>query len=226
MKRLPIAIVVAVLGLPAVGFAQDAVAETENIEKKASEKFFSGGLKLGASLSTVSGDEIAGNSLQDYSLRFGPNAGGFLTFRVHEYVAVQWEAYFNYKGAKVAEGTFRLNYIDMPVLAKGIVPLGGDITPNVHVGPMLSHVQISKVELEGDREVNLKEDPQSVNTFDIGVAAGVGANYRLPVGEVSADLRFQQGFRNVINLDNCGACGMNDNIKNRTFMLMVGYVFP
>jgi hypothetical protein len=228
MKRLTIATVIALLSIPAVGLAQDAAADSSaTVKKTASEKFFSGGLKLGAGMSTVSGDEIEGNELQGYGLRVGPNAGGFLTFRIHNNVAIQWEAYFNYKGANVEGGKFRLNYVDMPLLVKGILPIGGDIVPNIHVGPMLSHVQISKVELEeGDRDINLKEDPQAVKTFDIGVAAGIGANYKLPVGELSADLRFQQGFANVIDLENCGACGAGDTIKNRSFLLQVGYVFP
>ncbi len=197
------------------------------VVKKGSEKFFSGGLKIGAGLSTVSGDEIEGVSLEKYGFRFGPSGGGFLTFRVHPNVAIQWEAYFAYKGASVDEGKFRLNYIDMPLLAKGIYPMGGKITPNVHVGPYVSHVQISKVELDGmDRVVNFKEDPQQVHTFDVGLMAGVGANYQLPVGELTGDLRFQQGFRNVIDLDTCAGCGDGDTIKNRSILLQIGYVFP
>jgi hypothetical protein len=209
-----------------VADASATVAEKPG-EKKGSNKFFSGGLKIGAGVSTVSGDEIEGVSLDDYGFRIGPSGGGFLTFRVHHNVAVQWEAYFNYKGASVGEGTFRLNYLDMPLLAKGIMPLGGPITPNVHVGPYISHVQISKVELdEMDREINFKEDPQQVETFDLGVVAGVGANYQLPVGELTGDLRFQQGFRNVIDLDSCAGCAEGDSIKNRSILLQVGYVFP
>ena len=180
-------------------------------------------------MSTVSGDEVAGVELQDYGFSFGPSAGGFVTFRVHDYVAIQAEAYFSYKGATVDNGDFQLNYLDMPLLVKGIYPMGGKITPNVHLGGYLSHIQVSKVEVEVngmDQTINFKEDPQQVNTLDLGVAAGLGANYDLPVGELTADLRFQQGLRNILDPDNCGDCGNGDSIKNRSLLLQVGYVFP
>ena len=107
------------------------------------------GVKGGLNIATLTGDDV-----EDAKSKIGFAFGGFLTYEVNEMFSLQPELLFTMKGSKYDEedtetdedgwqsyykyeGSWNLNYLEIPVLAKLKIPMEGNIKPNVFMGPAL-----------------------------------------------------------------------------------------
>ncbi len=170
----------------------------------------SGGLKAGLNLANTMSSEDG----WDTDMMTGFHIGGYLDLAVSESFSVQPELLFSTQGAKMTESDngvdyeskFKLNYLNIPVLAK--VKLGEVF--NIHAGPQFGILMSSKIKVE-DIELDMKDDTNSV---DVGIAAGLGVD--LPMG-LNFAARYNLGISDIAK-DNEG-----DKIKNGVFQLSVGY---
>jgi hypothetical protein len=165
----------------------------------------SAGIKGGINSATLSND--TDESLDQL---IGGVGGVFVGRDINKNFGLQLEGLYSMRGAKAEGGDakIKLNYIDVPVLAR----LGSQSANGnkfyAFTGPQASFKVTSEVEFLGETD-DLDDD---VESFDFGWTAGVGAD----MGRVTLDARYTMG---LMNIDKTG----NDTIKNRTFSVMVGF---
>jgi hypothetical protein len=173
------------------------------------------GVKAGVSLTNATGDG-AGNNTKNI---VGFHGGLFANFAINDAFSIQPEVLYSMKGLK-SEGliissadeiTSRLNYIDVPVLAR--VNAGGLF---FELGPQVGFLTTAKQKAEtagGTTEQDIKD---RVRTVDFGYAAGLG--YQLNNGP-GIGLRYNGGFIDTKNPSSSSA------VRNSAFQLYLSYQF-
>ncbi len=148
----------------------------------------SGGVKLGLNLAnqTISSSEIGFTASP--SFRPSIHVGGYLTAMLSEKFGVQPELLYSGQGYKQNGGTFSVDYITVPVLARYNFT---DLF-SVHLGPQIGVLMSAKAKADGGDSEDMKD---YLKGTDIGVAAGVGID--LPMG-LNFGFRFVKGFTNII----------------------------
>jgi len=172
------------------------------------------GIKGGINLANLTGDDV-----EDNSMKIGGVGGGFLCYRINEIFAIQPEILFSMKGADFEapagdtlgmDGSFSLNYIEIPLLLKVNLPTEGKMKPFLYAGPAFGLLMTAKVE-----DVDVKDD---MKTMDIGILAGAGIGYQMEGGTLFFEARYEVGMTSVPDDDDVDA-------KNTAISFMVGYGF-
>ncbi len=210
---LPAAIVVALaLALPAVCGAADLEM----------------GVKAGLNLANFRGEfgERAGTEV-----KLGFVGGPFVALGVAPGLAVQAEALFSMKGAKVPDAgvdyqngrvlaydTFvNLDYVEVPVLLRWTPLRRAPVRPMLVAGPTLGISLGGKVatEVMGVPEQSLRH----LEPLDFGVALGGGFGVALGGHRLTAEARYTTGFRDTYAVAGGAAC------INRVVSLTTGVTF-
>lgn len=113
------------------------------------------GVKGGLNSSTLSGSEGAKSII-------GIHVGGFAEFKVSDKFYVQPELLFSMQGAKYDGGTFNLNYINIPLMAKYAIAEKF----NLQAGPQIGFLMSAKA-----ASVDVKDMTKSL---DFGINFGAG----------------------------------------------------
>jgi len=168
------------------------------------------GVKGGLNLTTFSG----GNYYDAKSL-VGFQVGGFAEIKVIERLSIQPEVLFSTQGAKLDGGSFgdfdtKLNYINVPVLAKFYITKQF----TVEAGPQIGFLVSAKS--EGD---DVKDSFKSVDT---GFNFGVGYNFTENLG---VGLRYTVGLSNIADYDVDNTEQYLDSPKNSVLALTLAYKF-
>ena len=190
-----------------------------------------GGIKIGVSSARLHGDDV--EDLTDLlgeaqKSRIGFCAGGFITFNITEMFAIQPEVLYIKKGSKYEEEIFgetlkvwiKFDYLEIPVLAKIMVPTPGGVKPYLFAGPVLALKLSSKLKAEYADESE-EEDIEDMKSTDFGLVIGAGVDFGLGVpgtGKMTLDVRYSLGLSSISDFE-------GDDIKNGVFSLMVGYSF-
>jgi hypothetical protein len=180
------------------------------------------GLKAGVNFANVVGDDIDG-----VESKTGFAGGLFFMYQFNKLFAIQPEAYYTMKGAtnketfggETAELTLSLDYIEIPILFKVIIPIeNSPIRPSVFVGPYVAFNTTAKQKLEfmGDSE---EADIEEVNSTDFGLVFGAGLGFPVGQNEVGVDFRYGLG---LTTLDDSGE---NLDIKNSVFNINAYFGF-
>ncbi len=175
-------------------------------------------------------------------MRIGAAFGGFIEYSINDNFAIQPEFLYTMKGVKgefeeedpytgetvKVKGTIKLNYLEIPVLAKLSIPTQGSIKPVFLLGPALALKLSAKTKGEAKGETideSGSEDISSdVKDFDFGVVVGAGVDYELASGgKVTVDGRYTLGLTNVSDIE-----GAEEDLdaKNAVISVMIGYLFP
>nr|WKN39067.1 porin family protein [Tunicatimonas sp. TK19036] len=187
------------------------------------------GIKAGVNLSNFYQEELG-----DQNLRVGFNAGIFTELAVGESFSIQPELLFTTKGNQISYGESdnlfqdiiegdedaftgdvetNLTYIELPVLAKFTI----SEVINLHVGPYVSYLLDASSQVNGTLGDRLGElDRNGFNTWDYGVAAGIGVDLNL----VTIGFRYDLGL-NGITEDTVWE-GLIDDRKNQALQFYVG----
>jgi hypothetical protein len=172
-----------------------------------------GGLNVSSASVSVPGLNISPDS------RTGVVVGGFVGADFHEYVGMQVEALYSQKGAQVTEFgieiDLRLDYVEIPILARGNVRLNPDTRIHVIGGPAFAFKVHDDLDIEdfglGFGEIELK-------SWDAGIAVGGGVTFR----SLIFDARYTFG---LVNVNDDDIVGDLVDVKNRAFSLTVGWRF-
>lgn len=125
--------------------------------------------------------------------RTGLALGGFVGIPVLPNVQIQPEALFMMKGdaenGDTGTASYKLNYIEVPVLAKIGFMNQSPAHPTLFVGPSVAFNASSKADLPTG-EIDIKDDTKSV---DLGVVVGAGVDFQ----NVGVDVRYTRGLTNV-----------------------------
>lgn len=168
------------------------------------------GLKAGVNSSTVT-DE--GNS--GITRLLGGIGGVFVGGDVNGNVGIQVEGLYSMRGAKDTsdntETTLRTNYIDVPVLLRVGAGSANGMGFHVFTGPQVSYLLDAKV-TNDDLSIDVKDE---LETLDFGWTLGVG----LEASRFLVDARYTMGLKDM----NKAGTNFDNEMKNRTFAVMVGY---
>lgn len=168
------------------------------------------GLKAGLNTAYFSGDDAAGTDP-----RLGAVGGAFVRFDVTPSVALQLEALYSQEGAEDFDGTYKLDYVDVPVLLRLGVPVSRLADAGVYAGPSLGIPVRSEFEFDNGSTVDEE------TKLDIGLAVGVD----FWSGPVGVDLRYTAGLTDVFSDEIAGVPVTALDIRNQAFTVTLGYRF-
>ena len=207
------------------------------------------------------------------TLSFGLDGGAALNAKFSEIMGLEVDFLYSMKGQKYsynyfnqtynaafdtvtveqgsAKGSYHLDYLDIPILLKFMVPLQSAIKPYFAVGPSFGLLLSSKDKKSGsglfqefpasgalpgdtvslpisvDTTVDQKE---STKSLDIGLVLGWGAEIPLGPGDFTLDMRYSFGLSNTVKLTDADkAAGFTESDLpgrlNSLFAIMVGYCY-
>lgn len=164
----------------------------------------SAGIKGGINLATLSSDTD-----EDFERLTGGVGGVFIGREINKSFGWQLEGLYSMRGAKADGGDakIKLNYIDVPVLARFGGTSASGIKAFAFTGPQVSFNIKAEAEFLGETE-DLKDD---VEKFDLGWTVGAGVE----VNRFTVDARYTLGLMNIAKDD-------EESVKNRTFAVMIG----
>jgi hypothetical protein len=170
------------------------------------------GIKVGLNFATV-GQYADGANPQSITTF---NAGVFAKFTLLDLLALQPELLYTMKGFKdnyLPEGvptgstfppeniiiTWNISYFEIPVLLKLNIPSSsfGIIKPNIFAGPEISFKLSAKQKSKTVGQPSYEQDLTNINSTDLGIIFGVGADINLPIATIMIDVRYDLGMRSV-----------------------------
>jgi hypothetical protein len=183
------------------------------------------GLKVGVNISTLSQKGADLVSIP-WKSAVGFNVGAFYTLNINEYLAFQPELYYSKKGGKLEAGilsalaskSLAIHYLELPLLLKLKFPTQSKLSPNLFVGPYLSLKLSDKGEIKV-AGIELEEEFIKIKGSDFGLVFGGGIDFKVSNVIVILDIRYDLGLVNVAE----PILGIENEIKNRSFILMVGF---
>lgn len=154
------------------------------------------GVKGGLNLSNLHIDEV-----DDENARVGFHIGVYGQIFSTETFAIQPELLYTTKGTKTEwtgaidqTVTFKLNYLELPVLA--VFKLGE--AAEIHVGPYVGYLLSANIDTEGDLGGTSEElDRDHFKSFDFGLTGGFGLNF----GAVQVGARYNYGLSEIADSD-------------------------
>lgn len=112
-------------------------------------------------------------------------------------LGLQVELGYGPRGADVEldgapQGGARVNYLDLPILARIEAPALGPVTFHAVAGPTLSYLLVAETESGTGRVVDVTED---TSKLDVALAAGLGASIAItPRVGLGLETRYVHGF--------------------------------
>lgn len=155
------------------------------------------GIKGGLNLSNLNIDGV-----DDENMRLGYHFGAFINLPISDGFAIQPEVLYSTKGTRAnynqdlgvfgqftAETKFKLDYIDVPLLA--VFRVGDNF--EIHAGPYIGFLMSSKFEVDGDVEFEDDLDKDNFKSMDFGLTGGIALNFSaLQVGA-----RYNYGLQKI-----------------------------
>ncbi len=181
------------------------------------------GIKAGMNVSKFVGPNAKAPNGGGLNYKPGVSAGLFATYSFTNIFGIQPELLYSTKGARWnamddrPNYVTRVDYIEIPVLAKADIPTHGTIQPSVYAGPDFAFRVRARQTVPGFyHNLDVNNDFKS---SDIGMALGAGTSYALSRGQLTLDARYILGFSKI---DNTPA---HLNVRNSDFTFLLGYSF-
>lgn len=197
------------------------------------------GARAGLSLANLSFDPDIPSQISKSS-RTGFKIGGLAEIGFIPMLAVQIEPMFATGGTELSgpifnngfssvsgKITYKISYLEIPILLKFKIPVPGSISPYVFAGPNIGFIMSSKESDEpsgyNSSETDLKDYVSSVNfALDFGAGAGFKVN---ALTTVLLDVRYSLGLTNVLNDKGKQNYGGNQSIKSNAIQIVAGVMF-
>jgi len=188
------------------------------------------GLKSGLNFASLNGDSSDEINLDP---RIGFHIGGFVEIPVSEKFSFQPELLYSTQGAKLKDtddfgaglgdveidGVFKLDYINIPLMAKFYAAEGFSIEAGPQIGFLVSSESETDATFNNGQTISNKEDlKEFTSSIDFGINLGIG--YKLESG-LNFGARYNLGLSNVNDGDGSG--GVKD--RNGVFQISIGYLF-
>ncbi|WP_296149379.1 porin family protein [uncultured Flavobacterium sp.] len=187
------------------------------------------GVKAGLNLSTLTGDIT---DFTDVKSKAGFHVGGFVEFKFTDKFAIQPELLYSTQGAKSEffdsddvtfqseEDNYKLDYLNLPIMAKYYVAPGFSIEAGPQIGFLLSAKNkydytssFFGEDLSDSGEEDVKD---SFKSIDFGVNFGAGYEF---TQNIFVQARYNLGLSNIADFDN------DFEIKNSVVQVSFGYKF-
>ena len=172
------------------------------------------GLKTGLNVASISGDET-----ENLSSRTGFFFGGFAELCVSNDFAIQPELLYSMQGAEYTmsegyDGKFKLDYLNVPVMAKV------KVTDELYfeAGPQVGILLSAKDEFASSGDSGEEDIKDEIKGVDFGANVGVGYQFE---GGLNIGARYNLGLSNINDFEG------SDSFKNQNgvFQFSVGFRF-
>lgn len=181
------------------------------------------GVRAGGAFMTIGGD----TGDQDPGTRTGFLVGGYALLNLSGPIAIQPEILFVQKGSSNEQSfqgttftsTTKLDYIEVPVLAKYQISGGSGFSPSIFAGPAVGFNANAERTTEGRGQSETEDISDGVSGTEFGLYFGAGADIGFGAGSVSIDARYNLGLSNIADTD--GDFSQN----NQGFMITAGFAF-
>ena len=179
------------------------------------------GIKGGVNVANMRSDRSA---LSFARLRFC--GGGFLAVGLGDLFVIQPEALYTQKGVRwhviswtfeSIQETYELDYIEIPLLAKLVVPIKGGVKPNLFCGPYFAINVNAKYRIVTNMASEELDYDEYIKDIDYGIVFGGGVDFALKKGKIVFDGRYTSGW--ITTMDE------GPDQKNKVLSLMLGYTF-
>lgn len=159
------------------------------------------GSRAGLNIANTKGDD-ANIGDTDLDSRTGFNGGIFFMYQFSDLFAIQPEVYYTMKGATLNinsfDFTFSVDYIEVPVLLKLIIPVdGSNIRPSIFAGPSVGFNTTAKVKVEFDGESEEEDVKDDIKSTDFGIVFGGGVGIMIGKNELGFDIRYILGLSTI-----------------------------
>jgi hypothetical protein len=176
------------------------------------------GLKGGINISNFSGSDF------DYDARTGVMVGAVAAISLPALpIGIETGLFYTQKGAEASEdgitGALKVDYIEVPLLAKINLGPPGPIQPHLMVGPYLGFNVNAEAEISGDGGSLSGDISDETKSTEFGGIAGLGIDFNLGLTKLNAQLRYSYGFSSVFETD------FDDGEKNAALSIAVGIMF-
>ncbi len=178
------------------------------------------GIKGGFNFASWSYSGVGGPDFEFMTLK-GPVIGGFLTLSLGP-IAIQPEVYYSRRGVRYEEAPnwleYRLNYLEVPVLAKFTIS-PGPIAPVVFAGGYGAYLMSAQGVTVIDDIRNTQDIKEFLKESDYGLVFGGGVEFKLALVKLIVEGRYTLGLSNILKDD------PDDTYKNKGFSILVGIGF-
>jgi hypothetical protein len=179
------------------------------------------GITAGINSSTVVGDNT-----EDATRKSGFMIGAVNVSPIAPSFAIQTEVLYTMKGAGASDegidATVKLNYIEIPVLARFEIPASGNVKPFLYAGPAISFKMscTAEAEFRGNKISTDCDDEQEsfkVKSVDYSAVIGGGLGFDVRGKMLTIGARYTHGFANI---------GDEGNAKNRVISAVATFELP
>ncbi len=208
-----------------------AVLASFSIVATAQEESIRFGAKAGLNLSNISGDKLFGEIDTDSRTSF--HIGAVVEIPLGEKFAFAPELVYSAQGFKTefaesnefftfsTEQTTKLNYLNLPLMAKYYIAQGFSIQAGPQIGFLLSAKSEGEDNDDGEITTFDEDIDKNINGIDFGLNVGLG--YQLEAG-IFFDARYNIGLSDVNDVD-FEAGDIEFKNQNSVIQLSVGYKF-
>ena len=180
------------------------------------------GPKVGVNFSNLVGDDAEG-----VKTKTGFLVGLFFIYQFNDLFAIQPEAYYTMKGVKdeeiilgeTAEWTIALDYIEIPILFKVIIPFKNFlICPSFLAGPYVGFNTTAKAKIEYLGKSS-EQDIVDLKSTDLGLVFGIGLGFPVGQNEAGVDFRYELGLTTLFDF------AEESDLKNSVFSINAYFGF-
>ncbi|MGE5457367.1 MAG: porin family protein [Methanococcaceae archaeon] len=190
---------------------------------------FSLGVKGGGSLNKMNFENLSPDYQTDYGFSFGISGN----YKFNQILSFETDLFIAQKGTKYDEPgvhySYTLEYFFLPLLAKLYMPLDSDFNPHLDLGASINFLVNNRMGydliIKPDGVYPLLPVPPSnyytseTKSLDFGIIAGLGLDVKLFSHTISLETRYEYGLTDINKGFGSGP------VKNRTFSLLLGYLF-
>ena len=178
------------------------------------------GLKGGLSIANVHGDDAEGADSRTVGC-----FGGFVDIPITPMISFQPEALYAMKGAKFTAGddecTWKLTYIEIPMLFKINIPMSGAVRPFIAAGPEVAF-KVSATWEGTENGIPFDEDIPDMAGTDLGIIFGGGVGFPFMSHTAMLEGRYDLG---LTTLDDPEEGDEEDDVKNNVISILLGIAF-
>ncbi len=144
--------------------------------------------------------DLTGTDSEGFKNKTGMIAGVYAKLSFSPRVAIQPEILYTQKGSRGTEGgllsmTFKMDYIEIPVLLRLTVPLEGQVEPFVYGGPSFAFITKAEIEFQA-QGISATLNMANEKSSDIVFLFGGGLELDAGAVDVFFDLRYSLGLSN------------------------------
>jgi hypothetical protein len=183
------------------------------------------GFKGGMAFSDFGGSDVT----EDVGNRTAFAGGLYVQSDFSRYVGFRVEALYHMKGFSETvsgiRGTFKMDYVELPLLLVGQLPQSENTTLSAFAGPVFAINTKAEIEASQGSNTGVADVKYQMASFEFAMAFGLGVSVDTGSVDIGLDGRYQLGLTTVDGGLFSSDTGKAD-VENRGWVFMVSVGFP